>query len=106
MNGTVSGFRVGSCIALVGGFELAVVDRSLYIAAGIGGAHVLARLDVSFDAARLRGVRVGAGRLAPDVQVLRVDERGASLLTQSGRDFTLSDYGVESFTSGWMGSCL
>lgn len=73
---------------------------------GGAGGHVLARLDVSFDAARLRGVRVGAGRLPPDVQVLRVDGRGASLLTQSGRDFTLSDYGVDSFTSGWMGSCL
>lgn len=81
-------------------------DRALYIAAGIGGAHALARVDVSFDGARLRGVRVGAGQLPPSLNVLRADDRGVSLLTRSGRDYSLSDYSVDSFTSGWMGSCL
>jgi hypothetical protein len=45
-------------------FEMAVTsDRGLYIAAGIGGAHAVARLDLSFDGVRLRGIRAGAGAL-------------------------------------------
>ncbi len=88
-------------------FEMAITsDRALYIAAGIGGAHAIARIELTFDAARLRGVRVGAGQLPPNLSVLRADDRGVSLLTRSGRDYSLSDYGTDSFTSGWMGSCL
>lgn len=88
-------------------FEIAVTsDRGLYIAAGIGGAHAVARLDLSFDGVRLRGIRAGAGALPPDVHALRADDSGVSVLTRSGRDYTLSDHTAESFTAGWMGACL
>lgn len=78
----------------------------IYLAAGVGGVHVIALAEVSFNAVRVRGVRLGVGRLPPATTALRADSRGVSVLTDHALGLEVVDHALSSFSSGGMGLCL
>jgi hypothetical protein len=88
-------------------FELAGTSGGEpYLAAGFGGAYAIALLDPTFESVRVRGVRIGVGRLPSETTILRADSQGASLLVERGLQYEVIDHPRNDFIAGVMGSCL